>query len=89
MNAPAQDIRDGGVWGGTSWQRDVLREKGDISNLAALPAELPMNSSEKVKTDAERVKLFPLLLSTKIPFLKSSRQLPTTDSAHITRIWYN
>ena len=37
MNAPAQDIRDGGsVWVELSWQRDVLREKIDLSNLAAL-----------------------------------------------------
>ena len=37
MNAPAQDIRDGGsVWVELSRQRDVLREKIDLSNLAAL-----------------------------------------------------
>lgn len=41
MNAPAQDIRDGGsVWVELSWQRDVLREKIDLSNLAALPVGL-------------------------------------------------
>ena len=37
MNAPAQDIRDGGsVWVELSRQRDVLCEKIDLSNLAAL-----------------------------------------------------
>ena len=43
MNAPAQDIRDGGsVWVELSWQRDVLREKIDLSNLAALPVGLEL-----------------------------------------------
>lgn len=37
MNAPAQDIRDDcSVWVELSWQRDVLCEKIDLSNLAAL-----------------------------------------------------
>ena len=37
MNAPAQDIRDGGsAWVELSRQRDVLCEKIDLSNLAAL-----------------------------------------------------
>ena len=41
MNAPAQDIRDGGsVWVEFSRQRDVLCEKIDLSNLAALPVGL-------------------------------------------------
>ena len=41
MNAPAQDIRDGGsVWVELSRQRDVLCEKIDLSNLAALPVGL-------------------------------------------------
>ena len=43
MNAPAQDIRDGGsVWVELSWQRGVLREKIDLSNLAALPIGLEL-----------------------------------------------
>lgn len=41
MNAPAQDIRDdGSVWVELSRQRDVLCEKIDLSNLAALPVGL-------------------------------------------------
>ena len=51
MNAPAQDIRDGGsVWMELSWQRDVLREKIDLSNLATLPVGLEPSRDRPFKS---------------------------------------
>ena len=46
-NASAQDIWDAAAFGvGLSWQRDVLCEKIDLTNLAALPVGLELRKSE-------------------------------------------